>query len=610
MERFARTKTLRRYLHPPLAERMFTMWAEGKIILGENPETPGYREYFSKIYCSGIWFAHGEAREQFDFKEVKNKCYDNGIPIHTIVHNLGTIEAEIEAFSSQGRTPTCYIKVSFRNNGTAATCESFGFFLRRGLEGELIFGAPDVYASYNPDINIWKDYKTQWDKNDNVFYDGDNFVTVKTDLPYSFDAQSGYVEFPLSLEANQSAEMYLALGQGEQEFDFDYNSLKESVVAYWEKELSRINNLPKGLSQDPERLKMVKHLVATILQNFCYYQNWEIPVLRQGGLQRRVWSYEASLAIQALSKLGDFGDYIEPIIEVYFKNQKEDGEIAPLGVYWASTTATSAISFLHYAEFAGRDYYLKYRDNAYKAFLWIKNTRVSGEQDEKIVNGLFPPLRGSDHSLEFQSWGATDSLNLEFLSKFCSVAKLYNDDKYSEILEEYNDYYSALRACYDKIKDAQEGSEELFVPCEPTGKNEEVLKSYLFDEGIYLILDLVADSEEDLERVYKYFENRGRANRDVGIHCIKMRNLEGHGTGIWYTTIWEYHLFNMYYRWGKLEQCDKVIDSIINYSMTDEYYMFERYCEKDVYFSPWCPNVSANGRLLNMLFERYNLDKG
>ena len=49
-----RPKTTRRYLHPPKAERMFTLWREGKIIFGEV-ESPVNKPY-GDIISQGVWF--------------------------------------------------------------------------------------------------------------------------------------------------------------------------------------------------------------------------------------------------------------------------------------------------------------------------------------------------------------------------------------------------------------------------------------------------------------------------------------------------------------------------------------------------------------------------
>ena len=47
----------------------------------------------------------------------------------------------------------------------------------------------------------------------------------------------------------------------------------------------------------------------------------------------------------------------------------------------------------------------------------------------------------------------------------------------------------------------------------------------------------------------------------------------------------------------------EIINSQIRYSMSDEYYMIERYADNDPYYTPWSPNFSANGRTISMLLD-------
>ena len=55
-----------------------------------------------------------------------------------------------------------------------------------------------------------------------------------------------------------------------------------------------------------------------------------------------------------------------------------------------------------------------------------------------------------------------------------------------------------------------------------------------------------------------------------------------------------------------LDECRKLIEGAYNYAMTDEYYMFERYHQRNVWFAPWSPNASASGRFIIMLLEYYS----
>ena len=51
------------------------------------------------------------------------------------------------------------------------------------------------------------------------------------------------------------------------------------------------------------------------------------------------------------------------------------------------------------------------------------------------------------------------------------------------------------------------------------------------------------------------------------------------------------------------DKAQEIIDAEINYSMTDEYYMVERFSDRDPWFVPWSPNASAAGRLILMFLN-------
>ena len=58
---------------------------------------------------------------------------------------------------------------------------------------------------------------------------------------------------------------------------------------------------------------------------------------------------------------------------------------------------------------------------------------------------------------------------------------------------------------------------------------------------------------------------------------------------------------------GDKEKAWEVIKAELKFGMTKEYYMLERYASNDPYFVPWLPNASANGRMLTMLCEYFEL---
>ena len=74
---------------------------------------------------------------------------------------------------------------------------------------------------------------------------------------------------------------------------------------------------------------------------------------------------------------------------------------------------------------------------------------------------------------------------------------------------------------------------------------------------------------------------------------------------VWYVSTAEFAFFKYFHRHGMQERCEQIIRDQIRFSMTDEYYMVERFHEDNPWFIPWSPNASANGRLISMLITYY-----
>ena len=195
--------TTRRYLHPPKSERMYTLWSEGKIILGQVVDCVDFKSNF-KLDCFGLWFAYGEKDSQFDFRNAKQSVTDDGTPIHTLTFNTNGIITSIEAFCDTARKSTCFVRVRVKNETGKKASHRLAMLLRQGRENALVFGAPDVYKSYAPDINIWKNIISSFrEKKENLYFDEDVFVLVDSSVKTLWDAQKGAVRTEFNLEEEE-----------------------------------------------------------------------------------------------------------------------------------------------------------------------------------------------------------------------------------------------------------------------------------------------------------------------------------------------------------------------------------------------------------------------
>ena len=613
MNEWQRPKTTRRYVHPPMCERVVNLWSEGKITVGEVEMNPGpaVPDYHQTVIGCGIWPVYGEEMTAADFKTSEPIMYEDGIPVHALRNRFGAVDMRIEAVCDTERKTTCFLKVDIENPTDTVVCETIGFYVRTGLESVLIFDAPDVYRSYAPDVQVWKEAKCTWSADGSIYRDGDYFITTSGDVDLSFDEERGLAYADVSLKAGKTKTLYFTLGKGEI-VTRDYDEQVKDTVAFYKKELGRINNLPVALSADDEKVSLIRNLTIQMLQCFARPVGEDFVLCRQGGLQRRMWPFEALYALEALNRLGDFDDYVEPAVSVYFDvMQAEDGEVIPLGLPWAMASACALYSFADYAMMrGGREYYEKYRDAAMRAYECIKRTRASTLPTQGVVVGLYPPRQSCDCEFVFQSWTFTDTMNLIGIRKFLDAAVCFADPMVEDIKQECEDYCSAIQSCLDRAKELAGESDEMAISSFVPGFVGDE-KLFAFPPFIGVMMEALEVEHDDVIRIMNHMQRRERIKN--GLYWRMPTHYYRHDPdGVvreWYPTLDDCYWFNTFARLGMYDRCDEIIDATINYSMTDEGYMQERYHERNPYFTPWSPNASGNGRMISMLLKQSAFDR-
>lgn len=615
-----RFKTTRLYLHPPRSERLITLWREGRIMLGEieSPITKPYGE----LLTAGLWFVDKNG-DSASFKTADFILRDDAAPVHKLRFSLGSLQCTLECACPFERKPSVYGKLTVRSD--LPVSDKIGFLLRTGLEEVLCFGAPDLYGSYAPNIADWYKQKSDWSY-DGSFSCGEYFLNI-SESGAEFDTERGLALLPLELNGGEEKSFYFVFGKGGfTELDFD--KAKALAVSSWQNETAKINKLPKALESDADSVKMIKNLTVQLLQCFCYGTDENDLYIRQGGLQRRVWTYEAMPVLEGLMRIGDFDDYIEDAIDVYFnKYFIESGEIVPLGIHWAMATATVLYSFSTHALAKGKDFFLKYRDKAMRSFEWIKSTRaekfyngaVEQEEGNKLnenylcMDGLFPPMSCCDHPLVFQAWLTTDGNNLIGLRAFLDACRKFEDGNTAAVENEYEAYRNVLQSVLNRLCAEAADSDEMKIPYTPLGDTPEVTKRYSFAPSIGFLLDALRPDASVYNKIINYYTRRGRMrgglyNRMPDIDpsiagVLKSTTPAKDRKFVWYVCAQEYGWFRCLLEQGELERCKEIVKDNVLYAMSDEYYMIERYHQRDQWYSPWSPNASCNGRIINMLLD-------
>lgn len=604
-----RPKTTRRYLHPPFSERMFTLWAEGKIIFGEHDfelETTNIMQerIQRRMVSCAIWPVLGKDMTPFDFRSVENGITEDGSPIHTVSYKTESVAFSMEAFCNTERKATVFGKITVRNIGCSQLNDTLSILMRTALEPQLLCGICDGYISHEPDLAAFKAIPPAWCKKGDVYDDGRHFLSFS--IPTCWDAKYGAANVKLDLAPGETLSFTFKLDSGEIT-DYDYESEKANAFAFWQKELKRITKLPTAITEDPALVKAVRHMVVQLLQMFAVTIPEDLHIIRQGAMQRAVWPTEALSVVEGLCRVGDFGDYIEPVFETYFHTmQLESGEIGPLGIPWGSMTAAVLYSFAQYCNTTkNKAFFETYRAKVYAAFRYIKDLRRSVEDSEEIAGGLFPPLRGIDWPHQFQCWTSTDVFNLLGLDALATTFQVYCDPAADEIRQEHTEYLADMKRHFKKYYDAQAGKDTLYPPLMPKGDDTFLVEDFypLLYQGRFVFCGIV-DNEKDMLRVYNYMIEAGITKENLGLYG-HMPYRDGNNN-IWYLSFPDIYWFEIWMQYGYREKAKQIIDAQLRYAMSEEYYFAERIDATDPYYVPWSPNASATGRMLIMLSKYYS----
>ena len=590
IRKWERPKTTRRYLHGPFAERLLTFWREGKIAFGEVERGEGKSSTHGRAHV--VWLVHGDDDKPFDFREAEMLQPEGGEPDHAQRWHSGPLEVTLAACAPCGRRTSAYVRLTVRNAGTSPVRERVAFLLREGPEDKLLFGAPDVYASFRPSMSDWAEIPPgDWRREGDTMRCGERFV-VASGVPFTWDAGTGAVRFAVDLASGEAQSVELEIG-GDEPQGLGYAAARETMYAGWAKELGRLR-LPAGL--DARSARIVRNLAVQMLQCLSVFVGDDCALPRQGGLQRGIWPGDADCFLEALDALG-FGDYVARVIDFYYgRRQRPDGEAGPFGCNWAGDTASVLKTFArHCTATDDAECWRRWRDAAFLAFGWIQAKRAEG-------GGLFPAMKSTDLPIVFRHWGTNDLKALEAFKAFAKATAAFGDPLAAEVAAAEADCRAEIGKILDVWRAKAEGTDELRIPLSPDGNDGPLLAQYMFYSHPGRFADSGLLSEEEMLRLRTWLLRHCRAD-ERGLYQNQPSAEENGGIHVWYVTWSEQQWFRAWRRVGRYDLAAQARDACLRYALTDELYVGERYNDADPWYFPWSPNASGSGRIAMMLLE-------
>lgn len=610
--------TNKRYLHPPFAENIVTMWPECRVILGDVVEkTCGY-------ISSGFRILTGENLESPDFTRVQYEVRGDGAPIHALSQNMGTYALRMESFCDIRRVPACYTQFTLTNPTDRAVTDLIALLPRTGREDHLVGTEVDGYAQYDSNVHNWGFLPSDWRMENDLLTDGQ--YEIRLQLPGCMDAewqgdvkglvwyQRHLLKIRFTLAPHESIRFACMFRHG-QTCSFDYEGEKEKALSFWQGELKRLKVRPGR----EEHQEMVNNLVLQCLQMFAYPvgKNYVLP--RQGGLQRVIWPNEGIEFLVALDRLGDFGDYTETAYETYFFTlQQKEGEDAGAvqnlsGNKWGSITGAACIGCARHTLFMDKqEVFDKFKDEMYLAFRWMERQRAKTMDGSCRGVGIFPPMKSSDWPGEFQSWTFTDAFNLigyEWLSKAFSR---FRDPRAEEVKKGYDSYMVAMKKILSDLADKSIFGDEMRLTFDlGVEMTDPPYGSYATDgPGMLIRAKVIDPGSREAKLIENYYRNRGMMKNGLTGMMNDGLIFQGHNADPWAGHTWYTSFSDLYwfYNWlesGERDKAAETLEAQFQYGMSKEYYLLERYADNDPYWTPWMPNASANGRLLMMLTDFY-----
>ena len=175
--KWQRPKTTRVYIHPPMSNRMYTLWREGKVVLGDAKVALN-EEYFDLV-SSGIRFLFGDG--ELDFRTNKYKVREDGIPVHKLIGKTDKLSVELTVYATAGQDSALRMRLALLNKAQSKICERVGIMMRTAKESKLIFSAPDLYEPYHSDLKEWRTLPATFtERGDGLFIDGERKIKISS----------------------------------------------------------------------------------------------------------------------------------------------------------------------------------------------------------------------------------------------------------------------------------------------------------------------------------------------------------------------------------------------------------------------------------------------
>lgn len=332
----------------------------------------------------------------------------------------------------------------------------------------------------------------------------------------------------------------------------------------------------------------------------------------QGGSSERfyVWVWEAMWMLLPMLQLGHF-EPVRRVIDFIFTLQDGGsppegkfttlaGAIGTTGPRWANSTASALALATEYYRYAKDEKFLStYLDKMMRAAFWIigeirATRKLNSDGSRPPVYGLLPFACATDGDIGYVV-AISDAYSYFGLEKFSQLLSEIGHEQASEVADEVAHYKRDIDQAVDVMRHANGYIDRKIVLPDDTSTIARKFNNICGSHTLVLTGALDAQDE------------RFRQHAD---YCEK-NTMDGFFVGsmdldIMYVGLGEHAWQHVYLCLGDWKKAYSTLQTNLQYGMSkDAYLVQERVSVTNPAFTPWQPNSSGNGRMLDMILKQF-----
>ncbi len=422
-----------------------------------------------------------------------------------------------------------------------------------------------------------------------------------------------FMRFAAELQPGESREFTLAFQTEPEKCKTlpGANPVREDMISFWKKYQADTAKIDFGCDKlnDIFRAIQLCNLQLLITEQSQY---GEILQPCQGGSSERfyVWLWEAMEMLKPMSPLGYFGQ-VRRVLEFFFmlqdggcppsgEFQSLAGAIGTTGPRWASTTGSAlllATQYLKYSE--DREFAGEYLPRMIRAAKWIlgevKATRFPlPDGSRSRFHGLMPKARATDGDSGYII-ASTDTWSCRGVMELTAYLKQVDHPEYDELAAECRIYQQDIDEALKLITRA-----DGFIDRKMSDEGKITHKFHTIAGAMnYHYSGLIDAADERMKALVKYQEQ----HNFCGFFCGPMDQ------DVMYVITVELAMFLFYLRNGEWKKGWAAAQTLLRYGMSSDLYLAqERFSLTDPAYTPWQPNGSGNGRILDLMIGMLYLE--